>query len=450
MSIPSNPARGWNPAVAGRYVPPLAKPKVDTGKVSFTGFLLFLVIMLIPLSAFDWGRISLGPLQVHAYLLGLAPVLLYVFMARMGEFPVGALLALLVFLTMYVFSVLAGAAEYVAYYQEILKIGSGVATIIGSALCLRSIKDFRLAVFGICMGVVILSFKGFATMTAHVGVNPLDMANENAWSLYSLPPVLLGGFLVMDKSVAKWLRVVLALSIMIISVAILASANRSGWLGLGVIALLLLFQGSFFRSAIVFGFVGAATYLLLSNVLGTQILESELASTSEGDTADNLRVQLVLASMQIGVEKPILGASPQGLYFELAERFGGHSKGIIDPHNLVAHLVGGTGLICSGAFVFFGYSLWRRGSGVRKDYLGNDTAKLAHRYLRLFMILWFIRGLFSREILYMPVFAAGLGVCIGLCIVEKVWVPASKQKAEQAKLSHNLPPGRRRMVRRPA
>ncbi len=449
MSSPSHPAGGWNPAMAARYVPPLAKPKVDIGRISFTGFLLFLVIMLIPLSAFDWGRVPLAGLQVHAYLLALAPVLLFVFISRMSDFPLGALSSLLVFVTMYIFSVLAGAAEYVSYYSEILKLGGGVATTLGAALCIRSVKDFRLAVFGICTGVVILSFKGFATMDARTGVNPLEMSNENGWSLYSLPPVLLGGLLMMDKSVAKPLRIFLALSVAVISVAILASANRSGWLGLGIIIFLLMLQGNFFRFAIIFGVVGLASFFVLSNVFSTDILESELDSTVEGDTADMLRVKLFLTAMILGVEKPILGASPQGLYFELAKRLGFH-EGILDPHNVVAHLIGGTGLVCSGALALFAILLWRRGSGVNKDFFGRDSAKLAHRYLKLIMFLWLVRGLFSREILYMPVFAVGLGACIGLCIVEKVWLPAAKQRTLQATMPRNLPPGRHRMMRRPA
>lgn len=452
MSSPSYPAGRWNPAMAGRYPPPLAKTKDDPGKVSFTGFLLFLIIMLIPLSAFDWGRVPLGPMQVHAYLLALVPALMYAFMARLGDFPTGALLSLLVFLTVYIFSVLAGAAKYMAYYQEILKIGGGVATILGAALCIRSTKDFRLAVFGICAGVLFLSFKGFSNINSHTGVNPLEMSNENGWSLYSLPPVLLGGLVMMDKRVAKWLRIFLGISISIISVAILASANRSGWLGLGVIVMMLLVQGNFLRSAVIFGIVGVITFVILTTIFSTDLIESQLETTASGETTDRMRVTLLLTAVQLGVENPILGTSPQGLYFELGERVGGSSThgGILDPHNVVAHLVGGTGLVVSTAFVLFGIFLWRRGPGVKKDFFGNESARLAHRYLKLIMVLWIIRGLFSREILYMPVFAAGIGVCIGWCIVEQVWVPARKQIKSLAAMPGTFPPGRRQMMRRPA
>lgn len=449
MSSPSYPAGGWNPAMARRYVPPLAKAKPDTGKVTFTGFLLFLVIMLIPLSAFDWGRIPLGPMQVHAYLLASVPILLYVLVARLADFPTGALLSLVVFLTMYIFSVLAGAAKYVAYYQEILKIGGGVATVLVGALCIRTTKDFRLSVVGLCVGVVALSFKGFANINSHTGVNPLEMSNENGWSLYSLPPVLLGGLLVMDKTVAKWLRMFLGICVVIISVAILTSANRSGWLGLGVIVMLLMVQGNFIRAAFIFGILGIASFAVLTTVFSTDLIESQVSTTVEGDTTDRMRVTLLMTALQLGAENPILGASPQGLYFELAQRVGGHG-GILDPHNVVAHLVGGTGLVTTAAFCLFAIFLWKRGSGVKKDFFGNEYARLAHRYLKLLMILWIVRGLFSREILYMPVFAAGLGLCIGWCISQKVWVPAAKQLKSMATVPPNLPPRRGQMMRRPA
>jgi hypothetical protein len=42
----------------------------------------------------------------------------------------------------------------------------------------------------------------------------------------------------------------------------------------------------------------------------------------------------------------------------------------------------------------------------------------ARNLLRLMLMLWALRGLFTREILYNPGFCMGIGLAIGLCIVE--------------------------------
>ena len=42
----------------------------------------------------------------------------------------------------------------------------------------------------------------------------------------------------------------------------------------------------------------------------------------------------------------------------------------------------------------------------------------ARNLLRMMMLLWSLRGLFTREILYNPGFCIAIGLAIGLCIVE--------------------------------
>ena len=41
--------------------------------------------------------------------------------------------------------------------------------------------------------------------------------------------------------------------------------------------------------------------------------------------------------------------------------------------------------------------------------------------VELMVVLTVIRGLFSREILYAPGFAIGLGLAIGFCMIKQVW-----------------------------
>jgi hypothetical protein len=46
-----------------------------------------------------------------------------------------------------------------------------------------------------------------------------------------------------------------------------------------------------------------------------------------------------------------------------------------------------------------------------------DPLYEARNLCRMMIVLWVIRGMFTREILYNPAFNVGLGLCIGLLIL---------------------------------
>jgi hypothetical protein len=108
----------------------------------------------------------------------------------------------------------------------------------------------------------------------------------------------------------------------------------------------------------------------------------------------------------------VLGASPDGVHSELPRRLD-LSFGMIDTHNVFGYIVGGFGLITTTAFFALGYSLWRRHRAV--------PSESAHVLLRYLLILWVVRGSFSREVLYAPAFFIAFGVVFGLCLREGVW-----------------------------
>jgi hypothetical protein len=121
----------------------------------------------------------------------------------------------------------------------------------------------------------------------------------------------------------------------------------------------------------------------------------------------------------IGLEHPVLGVSPQVLPIRLAQRlYPDFASGEgIQTHNVFAHIIGGCGFIAMAVLLYAAWALffWRpryRGGPESADFYD------ARSLLRMMLILWGVRGMFSQEILFNPGFCMGLGLAIGLCMVE--------------------------------
>jgi hypothetical protein len=158
---------------------------------------------------------------------------------------------------------------------------------------------------------------------------------------------------------------------------------------------------------------------LLIGLQQTEAFERRFLQTTEGTaSADRYRIDLFLTSIQIGFENPLLGCSPQALPYELGRRLSSYGLQVVDPHNIFANLIGGSGLICTSAFILAALTFWFwRPPGVRRGSL--EPAFLdARKFLRMALFLFAVRGLFSREVLYNPGFCMAIGLAIGLCIVE--------------------------------
>jgi hypothetical protein len=106
----------------------------------------------------------------------------------------------------------------------------------------------------------------------------------------------------------------------------------------------------------------------------------------------------------------------------------GEQKYAPDPHNVFAAIWAGTGVITSASLGWFAWSLWRKPPlllslkpAMRTDSRLKATFLAPHRLLQMALLLWIMRGLFTREILYSPAFCIGVGLCIGLCISRGMW-----------------------------
>jgi len=96
-------------------------------------------------------------------------------------------------------------------------------------------------------------------------------------------------------------------------------------------------------------------------------------------------------------------------------------------------------MICFAALLGVGWTMWnlkaRGGGKIGRD----DPLRDARRLMRMMVILWVVRGMFTREILYNPSFNIALGLTIGLCMLAQV---ARQQAiADDKKSSAAIPPG---------
>src|SRR6478736_6468975 len=116
-----------------------ARAALSVRGLSATGVLLFITSVLVVASGYTSLRPDVMGLALHPYLVPVALALPFVVMARIVEFPVRILAALLVFTFMYSFSLVNGVSVGVG---EIFKMCSGVVTIIACALLVRRRGDF--------------------------------------------------------------------------------------------------------------------------------------------------------------------------------------------------------------------------------------------------------------------------------------------------------------------
>jgi hypothetical protein len=79
-----------------------------------------------------------------------------------------------------------------------------------------------------------------------------------------------------------------------------------------------------------------------------------------------------------------------------------------------------SGMICFMGLLAVGFTMWtvkpRDGGKLAAD----DPLRDARRLMRMMVLLWVVRGLFTREILYNPSFNIALGLAIGLAMLAQV------------------------------
>ncbi len=408
-----------------------AKVAEQANSLTPTGVWLLLIGLLIGLSGLRSLRPSIGGLLLQPYLIPIGLAFPFVLLLRSGKFPVRPLVCSIIFGAMYAFASLHGAAAATNPLSEIAKVAAALVAVFTVALLVRSRADFMFGAIGLCAAVAALAVRGLDD--EEVGERLIDVANKNSYSIYALPAVLLAGYIVLRfdwkrVSFKRWLWLPMLVCAGLAAYAILTGSNRSGYLGLAFIVLELFVYSLLNRRFKIVGralawiLVGTATGSVVGILVwrqATEAFERRFEQTVEGTQSDRLRWDIMTTCLQVGMENPVAGIGPQQLPLEIGRRlYTKYHEEAIDPHNVFAHLIGGTGLPCTLALVAtcLALLLWRPKlpSGRKLGASFFDARNL----LQMILLLWAMRGLFTREILYNPGFCLAIGLAIGLCIME--------------------------------
>jgi O-antigen ligase len=387
---------------------------------------------MITASAVRVLRVDISGLLVHPYLLLLVPLALFVGPRRITRFPGRVLVSLVAFEFFYILSIATGIVSF----NDILKIGAAGITVVTVALLVGTKADFRAAVLALCLAAALLSIQNIVSGGEFFGLGSnIDgakaIANKNAFSLYVLPALLLAIMLILDAKVSKSFRAIAAACTLIMATAIFASGNRSGWLGAICIAIMVFGRGRRIRSTILMSVIALGVYYAVVHYADSGVMTRRVMQTEEGYSGDVVRREIVSQSLFIAMENPLLGVSPSGLPRELGRRMpesavSVHSLGdvkIVGSHNVVLQIIGGSGIIAFAVFSYFAWQLWKKPHVVSfLSRVAPNPAHNAHVLLRMMMVLWILRGMFTDEVLYSPSFCIALGLCVGLCITEGVWI----------------------------
>lgn len=381
------------------------------GKLTGSGIVLFLSGLAVLGSGFAQLRPSVFGMLIHPYLIPIGLAFPFLLVSRIQRFPTNTLFGLSIFTVIYIFSTLSGSWAT----PETPKIVSGAIVIFSAALLVRSCGDFVAGSVGLSIAVGILALRGLEG-EGDAAVAAMDVANKNAYSLFALPSILLGCFIILNFPTIKWVKAILLLSSAMSTVAIFSSGNRSGYVGVLLVLLMLMIGRK------LFGVLLFATIVVMTAVgvmqLGTEnVAQQRIERTfNEKMATDTKRVDLFWASLQIGLENPFIGVSPDGLRYELARRVD-PGQLLVDPHNVFASVIGGSGVVCFLALIYIGWTLVTLKPNKQLPSADMPRFRLGCRLSRMLVVLWVVRGMFTREILYNPSFCLAIGMVIGLCLV---------------------------------
>lgn len=402
----------------------VGKPSNDVdlsrSRPSWSGMLAAILAALLCLSAFRFLRIEVGSLLVHPFHVGLALTLLFgVGVSGIGRVPRHILSALALFGLMFALATLSRPSGLAIF----VKVVASMATLIAASSLIRNDADVKAASLGLLIAVSVISVRGLLDggLAESQGINPMEgIANKNAFSLYTLAPLLLGGHAVLFQLRRMSSKIVFGATILVVGFAMLSTGNRSGWIGLGLIIVMLAIPAVRRVRQVL---VVAAFVVGLSFVVGEfgnhLVIQKRLERTTDGYHSDDYRIELIRRGIVVGLRNPVIGVGPQRVPLEMA-RLDGVRTLVVTTHNVFTLLFAGGGVLVSGSmmllfvFCFVDPKFW----GYQQL---STSGKAAHQLLRFMLVLWAVRGFFSDEILYSPAFSFGLGATIGWARLRGAW-----------------------------
>lgn len=393
-----------------RAVPTLAIG--EPSQMSLIGKWATLISALFVFSISSVFRLNFGGFLIHPYLLML-PIAILASGFRIFTISNRVLVPLMLFYLVFSIACLQNENPL----EEIIKVGASLLTFLFFAVSVRTEKDFRMIVIGFVICAVVIGYLGFGKGeegTEHrlSGINALEgIGNKNAQSLYTLPGIFFTILLVIQYLRAKRYLVVTLLVVFLffMVIGVFLSANRSGWVGLLIIAFTYLVYLRFKSSTlIVFSLLAVFSYVAI-NKYASDIVEHKINKTVEGYQSDDGRIILMKESLRTGLENPVLGVGKDELHKRMSKavRMPSVQAGVMDTHFLTGYLFGATGIFSVIMFYSFLYQLTRKQYTLKYRVSSEGSLRIL---VVSFVILFFIRSFFTREILYSPTFMGGLGL----------------------------------------
>jgi hypothetical protein len=389
-------------------------------RMSALGILTAIAAAILCASVFRATRLKIGGMMVHpAQIVAMVPLVI-AGPRGLRQVPLSLRCALVAFMAIFTLSCLVVPGGI----PDVAKVGSSILMILAGAVSVKNDKDMRAIAVCLALAAFVMSIRVFYDPVTRfdelAGYNPMEgVANKNAFSLYVLPGLMLGSYYAFGSKMKPFYRTIVIAMLVVVLIVLFSTANRSGWLGAVLIGLMLAwrFIRNLKRLALIVCFAGSTTYLI--NHFGNRsVLERRIQETEEGYSSDQLRMELFVASLKVGLANPIIGVSPQRIGFDIQRRSGVMAE-LTDTHNVYATIGGGSGMIALTLLFTIGWLLWRRPRGSWAWADGRQEE--AHYLLRCMVVLWAVRGFFSAEIIYSPAFSLAMGACIGFCISRGVW-----------------------------
>lgn len=398
----------------------MTAPPKDVGDgMTNQGRLLFVLGLSIALSAYSWARTEIAGMLFQPYLVPLGILFLTMSAARFRRVPRTTIAMLWLFCAVYCLVIIVNGGDM----GEIVKTLALGATVSIVAAAGETEADVRAGAVGYAIAMGIVSVQAMiGDVSNHRGLNPFgDVANENAYSLYALPMLLLAGHFITEKATPHRTRIILAVASGATVIGIFSTSNRSGYIGVAAVGLLLVARGRRPRDVVALVIVGVGIYWAFTNYGDTSTFETERDRTEETDDRSgwDRRVEIWNATVAIGLNNPILGVGPQNVPEELGARF--ERANDLDAHNLVGTVWAGGGVPLMASFVGFLVAAWLRPKEWRAAGAPSQAEKRARGLVRLMLLLLLIRGIFTQDVINTPGFMVAIGLTLAL---ERVCGPA--------------------------
>lgn len=395
--------------------PAAGPPAVDRGGITkghkVQSVILILVGVLVGTSAFPSLRPDIFGLLLHPYLI---PCLFVFFTNRtrvLRRVPKNLRTSVVSFLALW----LAASLLDVRGLKELVRFVT--STVAAATVCymVKSEEDFRKGALGLAIAGLVIASKGGGLDPDTVGlagINPFgDVGNKNLVSLYTIPCFAFALEALLDRGMSRLRRLIAAACSFALVVVTMQSANRSGWVGIGIVASFAILARLRRRRGFAAGLLWIGVLLAtVDRFVPRDLVAYRVEYTREGNSSDEVRKSLASEALSIAIANPFLGVGPTRLCLELSRRVIPEA-GSVEPHNMFGYIAGGLGIPALLAFFAIGASVLKAGQSLGTSY--------PERALMLsgFLLIFAYRGLFTHEILWAPAFSVGFGLLLGLATI---------------------------------